>query len=50
MATEVAQKLIAREQLHDERHLVLQQSILDVNSKLTYVGGVLIAMILGVLG
>lgn len=49
IALAVEQKLDEREKLHDERNAAIIQSIKEIKSILTWVGGTMITMILSVL-
>lgn len=50
IAERVAVQLAEREKLHDERHTALQASVQELKTMVTWIGGVMISLIIGVLG
>lgn len=50
IAERVALQLAEREKLHDERHTALQNSVQELKTMVTWVGGLIISLIIGVLG
>lgn len=46
----VIMQMAEREKLHDERHAVLQTSVQELKTMVSWIGSVMITLIIGVLG